>query len=662
MCSISAHFQNSMKERSVFRRCNLLMRESIRNFWAIIAGVIFLSLANPAIAQSDKAIPLGKAVHNGLAVEFLMQPLAPGKGDEGHIREQQDVLVRFAISDASSGTPLQGAYPAAWMDLIPSGQKLDGRFCSSRTKALLDGSVFSKAELDLNAYYVMVLNQDATISVVDPLFGFGNSKLLNLITLAGRGEDWALSGDQSRLFVSMPDAGQVAVIDTTAWKLLKNIDVGSHVARIALQPDQHYLWAAYDDGVAIINVSELRAVERIKTGSGAHDLAFSSDSHFAFVTNHAARSVSVIDIRSLKSQSDLMTGDEPVSIAFSDLSQRAYVSHKNGTIAIIDGSQGKLAGKIQSKSGLGQIRFAPGGRWGFVVNPDQNELLVLDASSGRIIQSGKMEEGPDQVDFSEKLAYIRHRGSGNVLMVPLGDIGVEGKPIAPADFTGGQNPFGAASRQTPADAIVKAPGANAVLVANPADKSVYYYEEGMAAPKGQFSNYGREALAVLVVDRSLKDRAPGVYETVARLSKPGRYVVPFVMLSPQVVHCFEVTVESGLTPTVAAAQPPKVELLPNGQQKMKTGQPVHLRFRLLDAQTHAPLDNLHDVRVMTALSPGFYQQRQAAVAEGSGIYAIDFIPREPGAYLAFVECLSRGLTFNNPQGITFQAEAPGDSQ
>ena len=29
-----------------------------------------------------------------------------------------------------------------------------------------------------------------------------------------------------------------------------------------------------------------------------------------------------------------------------------------------------------------------------------------------------------------------------------------------------------------------------MLVANPRDKAIYYYQEGMAAPMGQFSNYG----------------------------------------------------------------------------------------------------------------------------------------------------------------------------
>ena len=32
------------------------------------------------------------------------------------------------------------------------------------------------AELDLNQFYVLALNNDATITVVDPRFGFGGTK------------------------------------------------------------------------------------------------------------------------------------------------------------------------------------------------------------------------------------------------------------------------------------------------------------------------------------------------------------------------------------------------------------------------------------------------------------------------------------------------------
>jgi len=53
--------------------------------------------------------------------------------------------------------------------------------------------------------------------------------------------------------------------------------------------------------------------------------------------------------------------------------------------------------------------------------------------------------------------------------------------------------------RAPPNAVVQAPRARTrVLVANPMDKSVYYYKEGMAAPMGNFSNYGRQPRALLV--------------------------------------------------------------------------------------------------------------------------------------------------------------------
>ena len=47
------------------------------------------------------------------------------------------------------------------------------------------------------------------------------------------------------------------------------------------------------------------------------------------------------------------------------------------------------------------------------------------------------------------------------------------------------------ARVSLADVIVPAPEGDSVLVANPADRVIYYYSEGMAAPMGSFQNYRR---------------------------------------------------------------------------------------------------------------------------------------------------------------------------
>jgi hypothetical protein len=44
----------------------------------------------------------------------------------------------------------------------------------------------------------------------------------------------------------MPLVNQVAVVDTSTWKVVANIDTGMKPARVRLQPDERYLWVGND--------------------------------------------------------------------------------------------------------------------------------------------------------------------------------------------------------------------------------------------------------------------------------------------------------------------------------------------------------------------------------------------------------------------------------
>ena len=85
--------------------------------------------------------------------------------------------------------------------------------------ALVAGDRLAPPEIDFNQYYVVALNDDATVTVVDPLSGFGGTKLLALVTLPGPGADWALAAGGRRLYVSVPAADRVTAIDTLTWTI-----------------------------------------------------------------------------------------------------------------------------------------------------------------------------------------------------------------------------------------------------------------------------------------------------------------------------------------------------------------------------------------------------------------------------------------------------------
>jgi DNA-binding beta-propeller fold protein YncE len=586
----------------------------------------------------------------GIVIQASIVPLESANRATGQLTEGDEVSVRFRITDGATGSPLRGAFPAAWMDWLPGGDEERAKTCKRRVQRLLGGSIFSQSELDLNVFYVLALNEDPTITVVDPLFGFGGTKLLALIPLLSPGVDWAITDDQDRLFVSMPDAGRVAVIETRSWTVIANLDVGPGPRRLALQPDQAYLWVAVDEnepetsGVSAIRVKDLAVVGRIPTGAGSHDIAFSEDSRFAFVTNKDAGSLSVLDVRTLRKARDVAAGASPVSVEYSELAAAAYVaSDADGAITAVDGRVLEIVARTEAEPGIVQIRVPPGGRFGFLPNPANDTVSILDLSANRIVQTAKVMEGPDQITFTDENAYIRHRDSDTVLMIPLGEIGNENEKVPLVDIPGGQNPLGQTSQPSLADAIVQASGAYAALIANPADKAIYYYREGMAAPMGNFSNYGRTPRAVLVVERNLREREPGLYETSVMLRRPGEYRLAFYLDVPQIIHCFELRVETEPT-RQAARSGPRVAVEPlHKDRHFAVGRPLELSFRLTDAASGAPLVDIEDATVLV-FSPA-WQTRSTARHQGDGIYAVALAIPRPGFYSVLVEVPSMRLPY-----------------
>jgi YVTN family beta-propeller protein len=634
-----------------------------------MAGAAFAALALSLAAAAPVAAAGGDPAYRqlltreGIEVELTIDPLAaPGTP----LTEDASVRVRFRVTDGHTGQPLSSLYPAGWLDLLEAGAETSAEDCRTRVGSFIGGGFLARAELDLNVYYVLALNQDPSISVVDPLFGFGGSKLLTTVELPGPGGDWALSADGERLFVTLPDHDRVAVVETASWRVVTTVPTGPGPVRIAAQPDGAYLWVGWSEGagetarggVTVVSATAMKPVAEFTTGAGPHDLAFSDDGRYAYVTNRGAGTVSVIDVAGLTVASTVATGPSPVAVAYSPLAGAAFVSDETaGTVTVIEGAGPEPAARIAVAPGLGRLRFAPDGRLGFVPVPSGDAVYILDAATRRVVHNAQVEQGPVEVGFSDELAYVSHQGSDTVLMIPLAAIGREGEPVPVIDFPGGNNPPGKTPAPTPAAGIVQAPGAPAVLVANPLDRSIYYYKEGMAAPMGHFSNYGRVPRAVMVVDRSLREFEPGVYETAVRLRRPGPYDLAFFLDSPRIIHCFQL--EIAADPELAAKRVARraVARPLGGPRPAAVGEAVELTFRVADPETDEPIVGLGDVRVLTMATASNWHRRQPAEEAEPGVYRVRFVPETAGLYYAFVEVPSLGIDSNQSPYLALRARA-----
>ncbi|HEX6043327.1 MAG TPA: SCO family protein [Pyrinomonadaceae bacterium] len=624
------------------------------------ALILFFAVAasfGPALAQQKPVTQ--KIEREGVEVEFTIEPIAEDAkdraGNAAELMEAKEATVRFKIHDKATKTPLSGVKPAVWLSQR-EGNIADEKACREKVQSFLQGSLRSRPDVDLNTYYVLALNDESNISVIDPLLGFGTSKLLTLVMLKSPGEDWAQKNTDEKLFVSMPLANQVAAVDTNTWKVVANIDAGQKPSRVRLQPDEKYIWVSNDAGVTVIDTTALKVVAQLPTGKGRHEIDFSGDSRFAFITNDEDGTLSIVDVQKLAKIKELKTGGRATSVTFSALGKAVYVaSESEGTITVVDTRSHEIATRIQAKPGIKNVRFAPGGRWGFVANPKENVVYVFDASTNRLAHTITVDKTPDQITFTDTFAYVRSAASTEINMIRLSTL--TNQPDI-AKFTGGQNaPAEADDDPSAADIMVPAPEGNSVLLANPADRVIYYYQEGMAAPMGSFQNYRRNPRAVMVVDRSLRETTSGVYTTTTRLPKSGVYDVAFLLDSPRLTHCF--TAEAKPNPDVPREKQIAIgiEYLKNEQQ-LRAGENYKLQFKIVDTKTSKAKSNLKDVRVLTMLSSGTWQKRDFARPVGDGVYELDVNVPQAGVYLVFVESKSQGVTFRQLRHLTLQTASP----
>src|SRR5712692_4486355 len=255
--------------------------------WKVLVVLLLGFSAAFALRQRPQKVqPPQRIVREGIAVEFTIEP--GGRERAADLLEGTDATVRFKITESNTGQPISRLHPSAWIDLKRTGPLPDERQCREKIQSFLQSSFNRRADLDLNSYFILTLNHEPNVSVIDPLSGFGGSKLLTLIPLPSPGEGWVMSGDQKRLFVTMPDSGQVAVIETSSWKVLTHINAGVRPARIALQHDGKYLWVdnegadAASDGITVIDAGTAKVAAHIVTGAGPHQITFGENDAYAF--------------------------------------------------------------------------------------------------------------------------------------------------------------------------------------------------------------------------------------------------------------------------------------------------------------------------------------------------------------------------------------------
>jgi DNA-binding beta-propeller fold protein YncE len=591
-----------------------------------------------------------RITREGLVVEFRAQR-ADGRPDALVAGDWADLS--FRITDEDSGTPITNTYPAAWLDLAEAWEAKGQRYmgCKDRVATYMRGIVGVLPMIDLNSHFLLVLNKDPSISVIDPTVGItGITNLFAQINLKQPGADWTKTKNEKRLFVTMPKAGEVAGIDAETFKVMATVDAGRQPTRIELQEDERYLWVGNNapeggkGGVTVIDRARFERVTFIPTGGGHHEIAFSDGDRYAFVSNRGEGTVSVIDVAELAKVKDLATGPLPISLAFSPLSKALYVADgTKGTVAVVDGASLEIVQQIEVRPGLGPLRISADGRWVVVVNPIDDAAYVIDASTNRLAHTIPMRDQPYQVHFTSAFLYVRMLASADLGLIPVAELGKPANP--PITYVpAGQVPPGAVSEVSIADSMVPSVKHDASYILNHGEGSIHYYMEGMVSPMGSYKNRGHEAMAIELIDRSLQEREPGVYVGKARIPVEGNYDVAFLMDAPEFVHCFQLPVAPD--PAKVAGGPPEIEYQV-ADRWVPVGSSATVRFKLTDPGSGAPRSDVRDATVLYYGADGRGRTTVPVRALGEGLYEADVRIDRMTTYYVYVGSQSAKLDYGD---------------
>jgi len=614
----------------------------------ITLGVAYEKLwCDPRELLQEPADPqaLHRLSRDGVIVEFEARPLA---GEE--LREGTFANIRFKVTDQSSGQPLSGMAPGAWIDPALSAPQEVTRehSCKARVALFLKSSIGARPLLDLNSYFLLVLNKDASLTVIDPTVSVGGvTSTMARIDLPGRPMDWTATSDDKQVFVSIPERGKVALIDTETFTRVASVDAGEQPLRVALQPDQRRLWVGNnsDDpargGVTVIDVPSRSMLKSFATGSGHHEIAFSSDSRWAYVSNRDGGTLSIIDIPEMRLAKTLEVGPHPLAVAYSALSQAVYVTDgQEGTVRVYDARSHQLRHTVKAEQGLGPMRFSSDGRYGIVLNTLENQALVIDASTDQLIHRIPVAAEPYQLTFTKGYAYVRGLASSKVSMINLSSLGEGRQPIIQSFEAGPAAPRQAGDLPL-AQGLSVSRDDNSVFVVNPVDNTTYFYAEGMNAPMSGYNNRGHQARAALVVDRSLRELAPGVYGSTVKMPAAGKFDVAFLLNQPQIIHCF--STEVAAAPDASKRNGAHAEFI-GLDQPLPQHSAITAKVRIV-GDDGRPRQGLNDLTLRYFLAPSSMPHNQQLEEVGEGVYQAALMLPEAGAWYLHVQSPSLGRKF-----------------
>ena len=233
------------------------------------------------------------------------------------------------------------------------------------------------------------------IGVVD----VAQRKLTGKISAGSDPEEFSLSKDGKRLYVSNEDVKTASVINIATGKVEHIVAVSQEPEGVATAPDgkRFYITCEAGGDVYAVETAGYTTVGHFKVNVRPRTMDFLPNADVGFVPSESTGELNVVDTAGLKVTKviALPPGSRPMSVKVSLDGRRVYVSNgRAGTVSVLDSRTYELLSTIKVGTRPWGMALSPDGKFLYTANGPSNDVSVVDLEANMEIARVKAGASP----------------------------------------------------------------------------------------------------------------------------------------------------------------------------------------------------------------------------------------------------------------------------
>jgi YVTN family beta-propeller protein len=225
-------------------------------------------------------------------------------------------------------------------------------------------------------------------------------KLASVLKAGSDPEQFDVSRDGHRLFISNEDSATLSVLDVATGALVATVPVGAEPEGVRVTPDGRSILVTSEsaNAISVVDAGSLKLLKSIAVGKRPRDVAISPDSRTAYISGEADASLYTTTLADGAPATRLMqfrSEDRPMGVVLDAHRKRLYVSTgRGGTVAVVDLQGPKLLEEVPVGARPWGIALAHDGRTLYTANGSSNDVTVIDTGTLKVLRKIKVGSSP----------------------------------------------------------------------------------------------------------------------------------------------------------------------------------------------------------------------------------------------------------------------------